>query len=382
MSDLESDAARLNDGDRGSHGGSDATIASQEVKDRLDREQQERVQRVLRGRNKNSDERSPNFEFNRCTQVQINNGVSQNIELVVKLKHLLFLIIFLLVIVLLVFTCVHLIEKRGIIIPPHSDNNSSSTGPSDKPPFINIITTAFPLKRLTNTTSEYLQTAEPVIKFDSQKNVSERFLSIIKRIIVTHTTGPSCKDNCRRRVQNLQKRNRTLNDFPIDYFIGGDGQAYNGSLYQSEQLSILNGSPSNVIGVYVAFIGTYRDSKPSKLQLETFDKLIEQLVREGKIDKDYKIFIQDQLKKMKKTANALKDAIRDKYKEKFFDGTKRRITNITNVRKMVSISVERVYERDFWEARKRCRNIGRLIGPISHVVMTEAGGFDCTDIVS
>lgn len=394
MSDLESDAVRLNDANRGSHGGSSSSIESKVQQDRFDSGHQEEVRRIRETGNERVDRSQLDaqqiYKFTDCTQIQIGdtynitesppsshdgsvsseklllNGLK--IKIVVKLKLWLWLIITVLVILLFIIVSPRLISaylNDGKGIEPLSYNNSSAE-PTDK------LTTS-------NTNTE---TTEPVITISSKKNVSEKIPATIKRVFVTHTTGAYCKEDCSKRVEILKKKHLNSNDFPYKYLIGGDGVVYSGSLIRSEQASILTGSSYNFIGVNVAFIGTYSDREPSKLQLQTFDNLIKQLVREDKIDKDYKIFIPDQFKKMKKTAHALNDVIRDMYREKIYDGTERKITNITNDRNVVLIAVRRVYGRDFWEAKRSCREVGKLIAPISHVVFTEAGGFDCTDIVS
>lgn len=145
--------------------------------------------------------------------------------------------------------------------------------------------------------------------------------AIIKRIIIAHTNGASCSQECSQRVREIQMENAQLNDIPYNYLIGDDGFVYEGlgEEFQGEHTSTLNGSSFNDIGICVAFIGTFEDQRPSEVQLDTFDNFIRVFVSIGKIDKEYKIFSQDQLRKMNETG-ALRAAVKEMNEQRFYDG--------------------------------------------------------------
>lgn len=155
------------------------------------------------------------------------------------------------------------------------------------------------------------------------KSKSEELSGIVRRIIIAHTLSDSCNIECAQKVRQIQVENSHLNDIPYNYLIGDDGFVYEGrgERLQGEHTSTLNGSSYNEIGICVAFIGTFEEMPPSDTQLETFQNFIETFVNRGIIDSDYKIFSQDQLKKMKET-EALRTAVKYLNENVFHDGNR------------------------------------------------------------
>ena len=137
----------------------------------------------------------------------------------------------------------------------------------------------------------------------------------ISRIIIAHTADErtSCftEEECKQRVKMIKWNNIALNDIPYNFLIGGDGSVFEGRglRFEGEHTENVDGSNFNDIGICVAFIGTFNETKPLDKQIEGFHNFTVQYINEGLITEDYKIFFQDHLAKPKVAADALFEVV-------------------------------------------------------------------------
>ena len=147
----------------------------------------------------------------------------------------------------------------------------------------------------------------------------------IKRIIIAHTATNTCEfeEDCKDIVKSVQVKNADLKDIPFNFLIGGDGNVFTGRgfNFEGEHSAIVNTTSYNNIGICVAFIGNFSSSELSINQIKAFEIFIKYFVEDGKIDKNYELFLQDQLVKVKVSADALYEIV--KSWKNFHEGTKK-----------------------------------------------------------
>lgn len=102
-----------------------------------------------------------------------------------------------------------------------------------------------------------------------------------------------------------------LGDIPYNFLVGDDGFVYEGRGFRHQGVIPDSQSASfGETGLIVAFIGTFFDRPPSRRQLDTFDTFLEQQVGRAMIDRNYKLFSEDQLTFTKPAAEGLNDAFK------------------------------------------------------------------------
>lgn len=95
-------------------------------------------------------------------------------------------------------------------------------------------------------------------------------------------------------------------DIGYNFLIGGDGNTYEGRGWDF-QGAHTRGFNKGSIGI--AFIGSFDTFTPPEDQLDAAKKLIEEGVRLGKLDKDYKLYGQRQLTNVQSPRDNLYDII-------------------------------------------------------------------------
>lgn len=119
----------------------------------------------------------------------------------------------------------------------------------------------------------------------------------VRRIIIAQTSGPSCLTNCSEKVNKILLEDSHHRNISHNYLIDEDGSIYEerGHRFEDDQSSTIDGSSFNDIGICVAFIGSFHNSTPSDNQLAAYKMFIKQFVKDGIINKEQNVFIQDQL---------------------------------------------------------------------------------------
>ncbi|XP_037930746.1 peptidoglycan-recognition protein 3-like [Teleopsis dalmanni] len=114
--------------------------------------------------------------------------------------------------------------------------------------------------------------------------------SNVVNIMIGHTGGKSCSnpDSCTQILKEMQNKvNVIKSEIPYNFLIGGDGITYEvrGWDYESGYASVPQNS-TLVIGL----IGSYTNTAPSPLQLQSAYSLIKESIRRKKLQRQYQIY--------------------------------------------------------------------------------------------
>lgn len=208
----------------------------------------------------------------------------------------------------------YFIYRKPLVIFPDPPDTTETTATE---------TTSTELPSTESTPTESTDPTDPIteslinfIDRDNWLRGDARNLTLpISRIIVAHTADErtSCftEEECKQRVKMIRWKNNALNDIPYNFLIGGDGSVFEGRglKFEGEHTENVDGSNFNDIGICVAFIGTFNETKPLDKQIEGFHNFTVQYINDGLITEDYKIFFQDNLAKPKVPANALLEVV-------------------------------------------------------------------------
>lgn len=95
-------------------------------------------------------------------------------------------------------------------------------------------------------------------------------------------------------------------DVKYNFLVGGDGAIYVGKGWD---VAGEHTSKYSMAGIGIAFIGTYINQAPSKLQIDAAQKLIEDGVKMEKLIEDYTVYGQRQLIESQNPGRALYEII-------------------------------------------------------------------------
>lgn len=114
----------------------------------------------------------------------------------------------------------------------------------------------------------------------------------VPMVIVLPTNSENCSTQaqCVFRVRFLQTfdiESQQRDDISFNFLIGGDGNVYIGRGWDQVGAHM---SGYNTRSLSLAFIGTFQHQNPSPKQLSVTKLLLEEGIRIGKIDKNYKLF--------------------------------------------------------------------------------------------
>ncbi|XP_045447168.1 peptidoglycan recognition protein-like [Melitaea cinxia] len=113
----------------------------------------------------------------------------------------------------------------------------------------------------------------------------------VNLVIIQHTATPTCStdEECQDIVQSIQNNHmEALNfwDIGMNFLIGGNGKAYEGSGWLRVGAHTY-GYNSKSIGI--SFIGNYNTDVPLQAQIEAAQNLIQCGVEEGHLTPDYNL---------------------------------------------------------------------------------------------
>lgn len=115
-------------------------------------------------------------------------------------------------------------------------------------------------------------------------------------VIVGHTAGHQCYDSnsCRIAVRKIQEWQFENNFFDImyNYLVGGNGYIYEGRGWNEFSAGIKRMECS---ALFVGFIGTFVVDRPPVKQINALKLLLDEGVQSGKLDENYKMFLQKQI---------------------------------------------------------------------------------------
>ncbi|XP_073986574.1 peptidoglycan recognition protein 3-like [Rhodnius prolixus] len=129
-------------------------------------------------------------------------------------------------------------------------------------------------------------------------------------VIVGHTDGSSCSLTtiCSRLVRSLQAYafSRQWHDIAYNFLVAGDGYIYEGRGWDK----IASHSESyNAISIGIAFIGNFTRDLPPKKQITAFEILLSEGVKLGKINPNYKLFLQREIRPTERPGAALSNLL-------------------------------------------------------------------------
>ncbi|XP_030762856.1 peptidoglycan-recognition protein LF-like [Sitophilus oryzae] len=115
----------------------------------------------------------------------------------------------------------------------------------------------------------------------------------VPNIVVYQTATDTCKSHaqCVFRVRYLQTydiESRSMSDIAYNFLVGGDGAIYEGRGWKFHGD---HNEEYNSKSLGIAFIGTFANAKPTKIQSMTFNKLVNKASKEKRLKRDYKLLI-------------------------------------------------------------------------------------------
>ncbi|XP_058805198.1 peptidoglycan recognition protein 1-like [Phymastichus coffea] len=110
-------------------------------------------------------------------------------------------------------------------------------------------------------------------------------------VVISHTATKSCysKSQCLPHIRSIQAfhiESHGWLDIGYNFLIGGDGFVYIGRGWD-KQGAYTHKYHQN--SIEISFIGTFREERPTQVQLDTARKLMQIGVRENKLARDYKL---------------------------------------------------------------------------------------------
>lgn len=112
-----------------------------------------------------------------------------------------------------------------------------------------------------------------------------------KRVIIAHTATEDCltQASCTFRVRYIQQFHIESNgwdDIGYNFLVGGDGAVYEGRGWDKEGAHTRG---YNKRSICIAFIGTFNKVIPTQRQIKAAQLLIEQGIKDNKLDPNYKL---------------------------------------------------------------------------------------------
>lgn len=119
-------------------------------------------------------------------------------------------------------------------------------------------------------------------------------------------------------MQTYHLESKNWDDIGYNFLVGGDGSAYEGRGWNKVGAHTKG---YNTRSICIAFIGTFNKVTPPMRQLNVTRLLLEEGVRLGKVDKDYKLYGHRQLAGFESPGQTLYDIIKtwDHWTEKLED---------------------------------------------------------------
>ncbi|XP_031623044.1 peptidoglycan-recognition protein LC-like [Contarinia nasturtii] len=134
----------------------------------------------------------------------------------------------------------------------------------------------------------------------------------VQRAIIAHTFTKSCttQESCSDEVRAIQKYHIDENewdDIGYNFLVGGDGAIYVGRGWDNQGAHTKG---YNVGSICIAFIGSFDEEEPPKLQIYEAQKLIKFGVMLEKLSPDFRLYGQRQLKSTKSPGLLLYEIIK------------------------------------------------------------------------
>ena len=128
----------------------------------------------------------------------------------------------------------------------------------------------------------------------------------VERVIVMDTASNECENrvSCINFVQKRQNDSylgynlmEKLRDIPENFLVASDGSVFEGRGFLHEGQHTIDYALTfyNAKAIGVAFIGTFQEKSLTNLQIEAFERFIENSISDGKIKEDFKLYYQEQL---------------------------------------------------------------------------------------
>nr|QZF74707.1 PGRPLCLAe [Rhodnius prolixus] len=205
----------------------------------------------------------------------------KNIVSSVKRRHLLFIFIVILVLIGMAVTLI-------LLLPTNEENDEE-------------LSSNYTNRLVTRGYWFALPEKDGVTKFEHQP---------LDIVIVGHTAGSSCSltTACSSLVRTLQANafSRQWYDIAYNFLVGGDGYIYEGRGWNK----VASHTASyNAISIGVAFIGNFARDVPPKKQLAAFEILLSEGVKLGKINPNYKLFLQREIRPTERPGAALSNLL-------------------------------------------------------------------------
>nr|QZF74713.1 PGRPL1a [Rhodnius prolixus] len=125
-------------------------------------------------------------------------------------------------------------------------------------------------------------------------------------VIVGHTASSSCNDrlSCRKKVRNIQEGQLAGDFFDImyNYLVAGDGYIYEGRGWNESSAGVRRMGCSSL---FIGFVGNFVIEAPPLRQLNAFKLILENGVASGKLDANFKMFMQKQIAASESPGEAL-----------------------------------------------------------------------------
>lgn len=90
-----------------------------------------------------------------------------------------------------------------------------------------------------------------------------------------------------RQIQTYHIESRNFDDIGYNFLVGGDGAAYEGRGWDNQGAHTKGYNSGSIC---IAFIGTFNKIEPPQRQLNVAKLLIQEGVRQNKIDKNYRLY--------------------------------------------------------------------------------------------